>query len=232
MRPSLSPNRSAFSNVPRADDIGNRVPASTGASERLQRRRLDLPEVPVEPLGPDDVLRSSSRPTSSRPGACRTGCPVDRQRPSLTGHDELGVIAAKAGSRDDRDARGGNRPGVRAASHGLRPVGRGDAGLDRVGERRQRNIRLVLLHDERAVREREKVHDLPAQARRGSGSDRVPAARPWHAMNSGLASRLAVPPGRLAAEAGGGGPAEPNESSPASASCSCSGLRRRKRRTI
>ena len=93
----------------------------------------------------------------------------------------------------------------RAASYRLRPVGRGNARLDCVGERRQRSVRLVLLDDERAVRERDEVDDLAAQTRRGGGRDGIPAPGAGHAVNPRLPALFTVPSGRLTAQPGGDG---------------------------
>ena len=120
-----SPNRSAFSNVPRADDIGNRVPASTGASGRLQaasprpprgRRRAARPgrRTPSPPAG-----RSARAPARARAWSRPSTVSV---RPSRVTTSSASIAAEARQPRRPRCAR--RRPPRRPGRVAPPPPGR------------------------------------------------------------------------------------------------------------
>ena len=116
-----SPKRRAFSNVPSADDIRHRVPASptprapTEASPGPPRgrRRAARPDDVLASLGLADPLEGRRAPEH--------GVAVDGQRPPVAGHDELRPVAAQARHCCDRDARGRHRPGLAGRAAPPRP---------------------------------------------------------------------------------------------------------------
>ena len=69
--------------------------------------------------------------------------------------------------------------------------------VKRYRERRDRAVRLVLVDDDRAVRERHEVHRVAPQAGRLRRRDGVPFPRPRHPVDARFATPLAVPAGRL-----------------------------------
>ena len=98
--------------------------------------------------------------------------------------------ATSCGQLDDVDADGADGPDVVRLAPADRAVRRIERLLDRVRERSDAAVGLVLVDDQRpvGVTERDEVHLVAAQVRRIRGVDRVPLARPRHAAEPGMPS--------------------------------------------
>ena len=171
-----SPKRSAFSIVPIADDIADRVPGEPG------RPRAAWP--PPARGRRRAVLRGRRTPSRAPPRPARGPAPARGvARPSTCSVRVSRVTTSSARSpRRPRSSTTEIREAATAQSLGttpdrLRPVGRREHRLDRFGERRERVVGLVLLHHERAVGQRDEVHEVALQPGCGRGRDGVPAAR-------------------------------------------------------
>src|SRR5262245_62759260 len=138
-----SPNRSAFSSVPPTWAIRHRVPAVARGTNRglarlpcagtaLERRLVDLPEVAVDPAGPDDVVRALERRHAAE-GALA----VDEQRPLAPVGGELELRAADAGQLDDLDPPARHCPEGVLAADCFGAVRRGGLALEGLRERRE-----------------------------------------------------------------------------------------------
>ena len=157
---------------------GYRQRSAGRSADRLERRRLDLPESPSSRSARTTYSVPSARRARSNAGArAHRRAPVDGRCVPRGSTTSSASLAARPGSRRPRSATR-RRPTSRALSHRLGPVGRRDRLLDRVGERRQRPVRLVLVDDERAVGQGDEVHACHRRAQALRRSRRRPSAAP------------------------------------------------------
>src|SRR6266536_3975583 len=203
-----SPKRRAFSSVPIAgtSTTGYRLrfggsplekPPLQNRHTRLQSSRLSLPEVALEAARADDELgRLGGAEPLERGRRAEDRPAVDVQPVSRPRHHELGFVASEPRYRHHRDARSADRPGVAAPAHGLCPVRRPQARFDRVRQRPERIVGLVLLDEQGAVVERDEVYLVSREPRRQCARDDVPAPCPRHPVDAWLAALPAVPAGR------------------------------------
>ena len=137
-----------------------RYRGSEGASPRPPRGRRRAASARTTYSAPSRLARALERPAREperRPA-------VERQRAPLAGRRRAPPRPRRARApRRPRSARR-RRPTSRPSPHRLRAVGRRERRLDRVGERRDAVVRLVLLDEQRAVRSETKCTASPRSA--------------------------------------------------------------------
>src|SRR5207253_4356004 len=127
-----------------------RGPGLRGPSERA---RFDLPEPVAEPPRAHNVrLADALAQSLDLREAAENALAVDRERALAPAYRQLELVTADLELRY-LDSTRGDRPAVAVATHRLGPVGRVEDLFDRLRQRRRRFLRLVLVHDQVAVRQ-------------------------------------------------------------------------------
>ena len=221
-----SPKRRAFSKLSRARAFGTGYPRAQRAVASTSQRS------PSSRWRGRRIRRLAASPRRSNAGAAAraTACAVDVQRRVPGGsrraraRSPLSPATSATAIADAPTAHV-----VRSPAHGLGPIGRRRAPVERVGERRDARRPARPPRPAGCRRRAGRSAGVPASAGAVGGRDGVPAARPGDAVDAGLAARLAVPAGRLGREAAAAAARRPSDSRPSSASRRVERLRRRRR---
>src|SRR5262249_5280348 len=153
----------------------------------LERVDLHLPPVVVEPFGADDVVGVRSRERLELRDGAEVARAVDRERSLAVAHAQLDGVPRLALQPHDVDRPRGDRPELLRLTDGPRSIWRLQLTLDGVGKRRERRVSLLVLHQDRPVREDVERELVAADVGRADGCDRIPLALTRHTMDARLA---------------------------------------------
>src|SRR3954465_14062762 len=167
-----------------------------GRSGRLQRCRLDLPQVAVQTVGADDEFTPLGLAClRERRRRVQRSRPVDHELPDARDARQLRLVTMQSPHLEDADPLRRDRPQIAVAPDALGTIGHLDSALDAFGQDGQRLLGLILLDEEHAIRQHDEMDLGAAQPTSLDHLDGIPAAWPRDAVDPGVATLLAEPPG-------------------------------------